>query len=173
MHGKLLQLSPTLWSPMDCSPPGSSVHGILQARILEWVAIFPTQGSNPGLLHCRQILYGWATWGVHRSLYKYSLSYLQWQCLPLSWISSVSVFYPPALHWPHREQFTGTGAETQFCISLMVLIHTFQVIIYHESRISLGAFIIWVVSIIIIPWTVYYIILSSLYTARQNQDLEI
>ena len=42
---------------------GSSVHGLLQARILEWVAIpfsrgiFPTKGSNPGLLHCRQILY--------------------------------------------------------------------------------------------------------------------
>ena len=49
--------------PLDCSPPGSSVHGILQARILEWVAvpfsrgIFPTQGSNMGLTHCRQILY--------------------------------------------------------------------------------------------------------------------
>ena len=43
--------------PMDCSPPGSSVHGILQARILEWVAhfllqgTFLTQGSNPSLLH--------------------------------------------------------------------------------------------------------------------------
>ena len=41
---------------MDCSPPGSSLHGILQARILEWVChvllqeIFPTQGSNPCLL---------------------------------------------------------------------------------------------------------------------------
>ena len=37
----------TLWDPMDCSPPSSSIHGILQARILEWVAllqgIFPTQ----------------------------------------------------------------------------------------------------------------------------------
>ena len=33
------QLCPTLWDPMSCSPPGSSVHGILQARILEWVAI--------------------------------------------------------------------------------------------------------------------------------------
>ena len=31
---------PTLCNPMDCSPPGSSVHGISQARILEWVAIF-------------------------------------------------------------------------------------------------------------------------------------
>ena len=33
------QLCPTLCDVMDCSPPGSSVHGILQARILEWVAI--------------------------------------------------------------------------------------------------------------------------------------
>ena len=33
------QLCPTLCNPMDCSLPGSSVHGILQARILEWVAI--------------------------------------------------------------------------------------------------------------------------------------
>ena len=46
----------------DCSPPGSSVHGILQARIMEWVPIpfsriFLTQGSNPSLLHCRQILH--------------------------------------------------------------------------------------------------------------------
>ena len=49
----------TLWNLMDCSLPGSSAHGILQERILEWVAIpffgaiFPTQGLNPGLLHCR------------------------------------------------------------------------------------------------------------------------
>ena len=33
------QLCPTLWDPMDCSPPSSSVHGILQVGILEWVAI--------------------------------------------------------------------------------------------------------------------------------------
>ena len=92
----------TLCDPKDCSPPGSSVHGILQARIMDGMAcpppwdlpnpgtesrspslqadslpseppgksintvmgslsllqgIFPTQGPNPGLLHCRQILY--------------------------------------------------------------------------------------------------------------------
>ena len=52
------QSCPTLWDHVDYSPPGSSVHGILHARTLEWVAmpssrgIFPTQGSNPGLLHC-------------------------------------------------------------------------------------------------------------------------
>ena len=33
------QLWPTVCDPMDCSPPGSSVHGLLQTRILEWVAI--------------------------------------------------------------------------------------------------------------------------------------
>ena len=36
---KLIQSCPTLCAPMDCSPPGFSVHGILQARTLEWVAI--------------------------------------------------------------------------------------------------------------------------------------
>ena len=38
-YAKLLQSCPTLCDPMDSSPPGSSVHGILQARILEWVVI--------------------------------------------------------------------------------------------------------------------------------------
>ena len=54
-HGQLF------CDPMDCSPPGSSVHGIFQARILEWVAITfswgSSQGSDPDLLHCRQSLY--------------------------------------------------------------------------------------------------------------------
>ena len=54
---KLAQSCLTLWDPMDYT-----VHEILQARVLEWVAvpffrIFPTQGLNLGLPHCRQILY--------------------------------------------------------------------------------------------------------------------
>ena len=40
------QSCPTFLDPMDCSPPGSSVHGILQARILEWVAISFSRGSS-------------------------------------------------------------------------------------------------------------------------------
>ena len=36
---KSLQSCPTLWDPVDCSPPGSPVPGILQARTLEWVTI--------------------------------------------------------------------------------------------------------------------------------------
>ena len=40
------QSCPTLCDPMDCSPPGSSVHGILQARILEWVFMSSSRGSS-------------------------------------------------------------------------------------------------------------------------------
>ena len=43
---KLLQLYPTLCDPMDCSLPVSSVHGILQARIPEWVAMPSSRGSS-------------------------------------------------------------------------------------------------------------------------------
>ena len=44
--GKSLQSRPTFCSPIDGSPPGSSVHGILQARILEWVATPSSRGSS-------------------------------------------------------------------------------------------------------------------------------
>ena len=43
------QLCLTLCDPMDCSPPGSSVHGISQARIIEWVAISFSRGFSPGI----------------------------------------------------------------------------------------------------------------------------
>ena len=46
LRAKSLQLCPTLCNPMDCSPPGSSVHGILQARIQEWVAVPSSKGSS-------------------------------------------------------------------------------------------------------------------------------
>ena len=57
MHARSLQSCLSLCNPADCSPPGSSVHWILQARILEWVAISFSGGSssiersNPHLLH--------------------------------------------------------------------------------------------------------------------------
>ena len=46
VHAKLLQLCPTLCNIMDCSPPGSSAMGILQTRILEWVAMPASRGSS-------------------------------------------------------------------------------------------------------------------------------
>ena len=63
------QSCPTLCNPMDCSPPGSSVHGDSPGRntgvgdhaLLQ--GIFPTQGSDPRLPHCRWILYQLSYWG--------------------------------------------------------------------------------------------------------------
>ena len=65
--GSAAWLCPDSCDPMNCSLPDSSVHEISQARILEWAAIPfskdspQPQESNPHLLHCRQILYCWAT----------------------------------------------------------------------------------------------------------------
>ena len=65
---------PTLCNPMGWSPPGSSVHEILQARVLEWVAMSSPRGSSRPrdrtqvsvcLLHCRWILYHFTTCEAH------------------------------------------------------------------------------------------------------------
>ena len=59
VHDKLLQLHLTLCDPRGCSLPGSSVHGILQVRILEWIVVPSSRGSfwlrnrTLSLLHCR------------------------------------------------------------------------------------------------------------------------
>ena len=64
---EVAQSCPTLCDPMDCSLPGSSVHGIFQAVVLEWIAIsfsreiFLTQGSNPGLPFVDRRFTAWAT----------------------------------------------------------------------------------------------------------------
>ena len=76
MHAQLLHSCLTLCNPMDGNPmslPDSSVHGILQARILEWVAIFSSRGSSQprdrthiSCVSCvgRRMLYHCATWGA-------------------------------------------------------------------------------------------------------------
>ena len=46
MKSEVTQSCPTLRDPMDCSPPGSSIHGIFQARVLEWGAIALTPYQN-------------------------------------------------------------------------------------------------------------------------------
>ena len=67
VHAESLKPCQTLWGPMDCSPPGSSAHGISQARILQCVAIsFSRASSRPRDWICisyigRWVLYYWAT----------------------------------------------------------------------------------------------------------------
>ena len=64
-----------------CNPMDYTVHGILQARILEWVAfpfsrgIFLTQGLNPGLPHCKQILYQLSHKGSPRILVRVAIPF--------------------------------------------------------------------------------------------------
>ena len=69
----ITQLCPTLCDPMDCSPPNSSAHGILQARILEWVdvpssqGIFLTQGLSMGVACVGLIFLVWRLFSVSMS----------------------------------------------------------------------------------------------------------
>ena len=80
------QSCPTLCNPLDCSLPGSSVHGILQARILEWIAFPFSKGSSQlrdqtqGFPHCRQILY--------QLSHKENPRILEWAAYPFSSRSS-------------------------------------------------------------------------------------
>ena len=95
---QLLQPCLTLCDPMDCKPPVSSVHGIISARILEWVAISSSRGSfwlrdqtHVSCSSCigKGTLYHWATWEASISLQcqldycqlNAKLNYWQLQCL--------------------------------------------------------------------------------------------
>ena len=83
MYAKSLQSYPTLCNPMDCSPPGllcpwnspGQNTGVGSLSLLQ--GIFPTQGSNPGLLHCRWILYQLSHKGSPRILEWVAYPFLQ------------------------------------------------------------------------------------------------
>ena len=84
------QSSPTLGDTVDCGPPGSSVHGIIPARIPEWAATSSPRKSSQPCSFCtgRRVLYHWATWLVLLLL------------LLLSHFSRVDSV------WPHTQQPT-------------------------------------------------------------------
>ena len=71
------QSCPSLWDPRHCSPPGSSVHGILQARILEWVGIQFSRGSSRPrdwtLVSCVFCIAGgfFTIWATREAVYAY------------------------------------------------------------------------------------------------------
>ena len=96
-----------LCDPMNCSLPVFSVHGILQARILEWVAMPSSRGSSQSrdgsFVSCssrilRQILYHWATWGDRgRGGGGVVLNILQWSrqaCTMKNVLSRMPIYLP-------------------------------------------------------------------------------
>ena len=118
---------------MDCSPPAPLSLGILQARILEWIAmpssrgIFPAQGLNPGLPHCRWILYllshqeaplPWVNfqWWLIRLNWKGKQTYHQ-KCLdPVSAICDhhTLVVWPTLTSWEHYRSASDIGNNSIF-----------------------------------------------------------
>ena len=101
---------------MDCSPPGSSVYGIFQARILEWVAIFssrgffPTQGLNLYLLHCQARSLPLSHQGSPQYVYIYMLLLLPshfssvWLCATPETAAHQA---PPSLGFFRQEHWSG------------------------------------------------------------------
>ena len=105
------RLWPTLCDPMDCSPPDSSIYGIFQARILEWVAflqsLLPTQGLNlrlPCLLHWRADIFSFLSFLLffffnHWATREAQMRGLSWPC-----------------SWQHGGDFLGKTIQISFSL---------------------------------------------------------
>ena len=64
MHeSEVAQSCPTLSDPMDCSPLGSSIHGIFQARVLEWGAIAFSTNPTRRVHMPEEMIWNWTSWG--------------------------------------------------------------------------------------------------------------
>ena len=114
MKVKVAQSCPTLCDPMDNSPWNSLGHNIGVGSLSLLEGIFPTQGSNPGLLHCRQILY--------QLSHKRRLRTLEWVAYAFSSRSSwarnqtgvsciVVIFF---INWVIREAPLWSGIRNSF-----------------------------------------------------------
>ena len=95
-ESEVAQLSPTLSDPMDCSLPGSSIHGIFQARVLEWVAIafsgyWVDINSN---LYLNLYMSHWIVYTKHWAAYERNKIVVPWASRR---IPSKRAFYLPCL----------------------------------------------------------------------------
>ena len=61
-ESEVAQSRPTLSDPMDCGPPGSSIHGIFQARVLEWGAIAVSENTSHVMLNVVAVSVVWGQW---------------------------------------------------------------------------------------------------------------
>ena len=108
-RAELLQSCLILCNPMDCSPPGSSIHGILQARILEWVAMPSSRGSfQPRDQAQASHIAGkffiiWATWEAHTYITNGKISAKIKFDKERAWIDLLGDFPGSALHGNHLE----------------------------------------------------------------------
>ena len=129
-------LCPTLHDPMDCSPPGSSFHGAspgkktgvgCQAFLQE---IIPTQGSNPGFPHCRQLLYQLSHRGSPRILEWVAYPFSRGTSQPRNWtqVSCIaSQFFPS---WAIKETLISPHSFLLLTFSLTVTILFFPLLIF-------------------------------------------
>ena len=120
---KVTQSCLTLCDPMDYT-----VHGILQARILEWVAfpfllqgIFPTQGSNPGLQHCGHILYQLSYQGSPRILEWVAYPFSRGSSWPRNWTGASCIVDGFFTNWAIRETRNSSWKQTQKTSSLQFI----------------------------------------------------
>ena len=106
------QWCPNLCDPMDCRPPGSSVHGDSPGKnsgvgchaLLQ--GIFPTQGSNPSLLHCRWILYHLSHQGSPRILEWVAYPFSRGSSQPRNWTGVSCIVGGFLTSWATREALT-------------------------------------------------------------------
>ena len=121
--GLIAKLCPTLCSPMDNSPPGSSVHGISQARTLEWVAISFPRGSfwlrDRTRISCNCIASGFFTdWATQEALY-----------LTVLGLSIVMILLPtengkllvPVFQWQHSNRNHSLTSPRMMCLIMLNL----------------------------------------------------
>ena len=128
---------PTLYDPMDCSLPGSSVHGDSLGKN-PWVGfhaflqgIFPTQGSNPGLLYCKRILYclshqgnprilEWEVWPIFRG----SSQFRNWtrvSCITGRFFTSWATREAPLVFKNQKFHWVMVFQHQHYCCSFGVL----------------------------------------------------
>ena len=101
------QSCPTLCYPMDCNLPGSLVHGISQARILEWVAVPSSRGSSPP----RDRTWVSCTTGRHSTRLQRNIQYIEY---PWPWaFQSQKSFLPSSLLTPETDSL---GPQWDRCI---------------------------------------------------------
>ena len=103
-HAKSLQLCPTLCDPIDCNPPGSAVPGILQARILEWVAIsfsnaWKRKVKVKSLSRVQLLVTPW-TAAYQAPLYSFQARVLEWGAIAFSDVLVRNLKWcSPELYW--------------------------------------------------------------------------